>query len=169
MKQNVHTSFRPYKLRPVDRVYGWPALQVQVLQELTGTAKRIGNIPLAIRHASLLLHLILSIHTQKVDPVVSTQDQIEMAHQIELFSQRSESQPLSGPLALDTGTIVPPVQMILLPKILSIKLLPPNAVMASRKLKNSEENQSGPFLFTPIQRGSFRNKQNQQKAGKIST
>lgn len=138
---------------------------MQLLQELTGTAKRIGNIPLAIRHASLLLHLILSIHAQKVDPVVSTQDQIEMAQQIELFSQRSESQPLSGPLALDTGTIVPPVQMILLPKVLNMKLLPPNALMASRKLKSAEETPSGPFLFTPIQRGSIRNKQNQQKAG----
>lgn len=149
----------------IDCIYGWPALQVQVLQELTGTARRMGNAPLAIRHASLLLHLILSIHSQKADCVVTTQEQIDLAHQIELFSQRSDSQPLSGPLALDTGVIVPPVQMILLPKVLNIKLLPPNAMMAARKLKTVEENQSSPFLFTPIQRGSFRNKQNQQNAG----
>lgn len=125
----------------------------------------MGNVPLAIRHASLLLHLILSIHAQKADCVVTTQEQIDLAHQIELFSQRSDSQPLSGPIALDTGAIVPPVQMTLLPKVLNVKLLPPNALMASRKLKSVEENQAGPFLFTPIQRGSFRNKQNQQKAG----
>ncbi len=38
---------------------GWPALQVQILQELIGTARRLANVPLAIRHAALLVHLLL--------------------------------------------------------------------------------------------------------------
>ena len=39
--------------------YGWPRLQIQVLQELVGTAKRKGNNALATRHMSLLLHKML--------------------------------------------------------------------------------------------------------------
>ena len=42
-----------------EKASGWPALQVQILQELTGTARRLGNIPLAIRHAALLVHMLL--------------------------------------------------------------------------------------------------------------
>jgi hypothetical protein len=39
--------------------YGWSRLQIQVMQELVGTAKRKGNNALATRHMTLLLHTML--------------------------------------------------------------------------------------------------------------
>lgn len=39
--------------------YGWPRLQMQVMQELVGTAKRKGNNALATKHMTLLLHTML--------------------------------------------------------------------------------------------------------------
>lgn len=39
--------------------YGWPRLQMQVMQELVGTAKRKGNSALATKHMTLLVHTML--------------------------------------------------------------------------------------------------------------
>lgn len=41
------------------RFYGWPRLQMQVMQELVGTAKRKGNNALATRHMTFLVHAML--------------------------------------------------------------------------------------------------------------
>lgn len=136
---------------------GWPALQVQILQELTGTARRLGNVPLAIRHASLLVHLLLIQQQQAgTAAILSNQEQAEMAKQLEQLSQRSETPLHPGPLALENGTIIPPVSLTLLPKIASFKLQPPGAVLAAQRLVPEDEINNGPFLFTPIQFGSFR-------------
>lgn len=139
-----------------DRVDGWPALQVQILQELTGTARRLGNIPLAIRHASLLIHMLLIQQQLGAPAVLSSQEQAEMAKQLEQLSQRSDLPLHPGPLALDNGTIIPPVPLVLLPKIVSFKLQPPGTVLAAQRLTPQDETNTGPFLFTPIQFGSFR-------------
>lgn len=96
-------------------------------------------------------------------PVLSAQEQCEMTKQLEQLSQRSEVALHPGPLALDKGTIIPPVSLTLLPKIISFKLQPPDAAWAAHKLKLSaeeEEKLNGPFLFTPIQFGSFRKQPN---------
>lgn len=140
-----------------EQANGWPALQVQILQELTGTARRLGNVPLAIRHASLLIHLLL-IQQQQVgsSAILSYQEQAEMAKQLEQLSQRSELPLHPGPLALENGTIIPPVSLTLLPKIVNFKLQPPGAILAAQRLMPEDEINSGPFLFTPIQFGSFR-------------
>ena len=139
-----------------DQATGWPALQVQILQELTGTARRLGNVPLAIRHASLLVHLLLIQQHQGAAAVLSSQEQAEMAKQLEQLSQRSEMPLHPGPLALENGTIIPPVPLTLLPKILNFKLQPPGTVLAAQRLMPDDEVNNGPFLFTPIQFGSFR-------------
>jgi hypothetical protein len=141
-----------------EQANGWPALQVQILQELTGTARRLGNVPLAIRHASLLVHLLL-IQQQQIgfSAILSSQEQAEMAKQLEQLSQRSEMTLHPGPLALENGTIIPPVSLTLLPKIVNFKLQPPGAVLAAQRLIMPEDEiNNGPFLFTPIQFGSFR-------------
>ena len=130
---------------------------MQILQELTGTARRLGNIPLAIRHAALLVHLLMMQQQHGAAMVLSSQEQFEMAKQLEQLSQRSETPLHAGPLALENGTIIPPVSLTLLPKILCFKLAPPDLVLAAQKLVTEEEkNSNGPFLFTPIQFGSFR-------------
>lgn len=139
-----------------DEACGWPALQVQILQELTGTARRLGNVPLAIRHAALLVHLLMIQQQQGATSVLSSTEMAEMAKQLEQLSLRSETPLHPGPLALENGTIIPPVSLTLLPNILSFKLQPPDYVLAAQKLVPDEEINSGPFLFTPIQFGSFR-------------
>jgi len=158
-------SLDPVTLSP-KKASGWPALQVQILQELTGTARRLGNIPLAIRHAALLVHMLLMHQLQGNVPVLSAQEQCEMTKQLEQLSQRSEVALHPGPLALDQGTIIPPVSLTLLPKIVSFKLQSPEAALAAHKLKLSaeeEEKLNGPFLFTPIQFGSFRKQPNHKQ------
>lgn len=132
-------------------------MQVQILQELTGTARRLGNVPLAVRHASLLVHLLLIQQQQSgAAPILSSQEQAEMAKQLEQLSQRSEMPLHPGPLALENGTIIPPVSLTLLPKIVSFKLQPPGAVLAAQRLVPDDEVNNGPFLFTPIQFGCSR-------------
>lgn len=94
--------------------------------------------------------------------VLSSQEQLDMAKQLEHLSQRSDTPLHPGPLALENGTIIPPVPLTMLPRILSFKLLPPDTVLAAQKLVPAEETNSGPFLFTPIQFGSFRKQPNRK-------
>ena len=131
----------------------------------------MGNLPLAIRHASLLVHLLLVQQHQGSIPVLSSQEQAEMARQLEQLSQRSEMPLHPGPLALENGTIIPPVPLTLLPKIVSFKLQPPATIFAAQRLVPDDEVNHGPFLFTPIQFGSFRKqitRKNQVEMGNIS-
>lgn len=84
------------------------------------------------------------------------------------LSQRSETPLHTGPLALENGTIIPPISLTMLPKALTFTLCPPSKSLEAQKLVPDEEN-SGPFLFTPIQFGLFRKqpgKKNQEKIGK---
>ena len=140
---------------------------MQILQELTGTARRLGNVPLAIRHAALLIHLLLMQQGQG-SMVLSSQEQSEMAKQLEHLSQRSETPLHTGPLALENGTIIPPISLTMLPKVLSFTLLPPDKCLEAQKLVPDVEANTGPFLFTPIQFGSCRKqpgKKFQEKIG----
>ena len=94
-----------------------------------------------------------------------------MARQLEQLSQRSEMPLHPGPLALENGTIIPPVPLTLLPKIVSFKLQPPATIFAAQRLVPDDEVNHGPFLFTPIQFGSFRKqitRKNQVEMGNIS-
>lgn len=143
---------------------------MQILQELTGTARRLGNVPLAIRHASLLVHLLLIQQQQGAAAVLSSQEQAEMARQLEQLSQRSEMPLHPGPLALDNGTIIPPVPLTLLPKIVVFKLQPPETILTAQRLIPEDDTNHGPFLFTPIQFGSFRKqlpRKNQIEMGNV--
>lgn len=148
---------------------GWPALQVQILQELIGTARRLGNVPLAVRHAALLIHLLLTQQHQGSPHVLSASEQCDLSRQLELLCQRCDVVLHPGPLALDNGTIIPPVPWTLLPKIRTFKLQPPQASLKAVKLHQPAlQDSNGPFLFTPIQFGSFRkqvNKKHQVKMG----
>ena len=143
---------------------------MQILQELIGTARRLANVPLAIRHAALLVHLLLIQQHQGAAAALSMGEQCELVRQLEMLSQRCEVPLHPGPLALENGTIIPPVPWTMLPKIRSLKLQPTEAALKAQKLValNSSEDTNGPFLFTPIQFGSFRkqpNKKNQVKMG----
>ena len=130
------------------------------MQELIGTARRIDNFPLAARHAALLIHLLLMQQQQSAAPALTVADQCDMAKQLEMLTLRCRPALHPGPLALDNGTIIPPVPWTMLPRVRAVKLRTADAALKAHKIKapSSAEN-SGPFLFTPIQfGGSFRSK-----------
>lgn len=126
-----------------DITSGWPGLQIQVLQELVGTARRMGNSSLAVRwvHDAFCLlwrwiskmnalahfyyNLISSIHSfdlfrhmtyllHTMFDHISKSDRKDFASQLETLTSKCEGAPVI--LALeDTGIIIPPVNLISLP------------------------------------------------------
>ncbi|KAG1654106.1 Protein brunelleschi [Nymphon striatum] len=131
-----------------DITYGWPGLQIQVLQELVGTARRMGNSSLSVRHMTFLLHTMFDY--------VSKSDRKEFASQLETLTNKCEGAPVI--LALeDTGLIIPPVNLTYLPRVKSFKLqklaphLRPIKMLSDHTGILKEPKNSGPFIFSPIQ------------------
>ncbi|CAG7822209.1 unnamed protein product [Allacma fusca] len=121
--------------------YGWPRLQIQVLHELVGTAKRKGNGALATRHMTLLLHTML--------PHMGRDERREFALQLELLSKESEGIPVA--LALENGLIVPPVHLSNIPSVKVFKLVPPTPHLKPDKLEPKKANEeASPFVYTPF-------------------
>lgn len=92
-------SFRGHKLslEPTEVLtsnQGWPCLQIDLLQQLVGTARRLGQSGLATRHMTFLLQ------TQWNN--LSTQEQKEMCVQLQALSSQCEGSPV--PLFLENGT-----------------------------------------------------------------
>ncbi|XP_055586436.1 protein brunelleschi-like [Uranotaenia lowii] len=119
---------------------GWPVLQIDLLQQLMGTARRLGQSALATRHMTFLL--------QTMWQHLNAHDQKEMALQLQNLSSQCEGAPV--PLVLENGTIIPPANLTDLPLCsqLLVKDLPSH--MKPLKIVVAKAD-SGPFLFTPIQ------------------
>ena len=64
----------------------------------------------------LLLLLWFLCEPQAAAPALTPAEQCELARQLDLLSQRCEVALHPGPLALDNGTIIPPVPWTLLPR-----------------------------------------------------
>jgi hypothetical protein len=106
--------------------YGWPRLQMQVMQELVGTAKRKGNSALATKHMTLLVHTMLP-HVSWYIKVgnnrnlslnwlqMSRDERRDFSQQLELLSKEAEGLPV--PLAIENGIIIPPVNLTLIPYV----------------------------------------------------
>lgn len=73
---------------------GWPCLQIDLLQQLVGTARRLGQSALATRHMTFLLQ------TQWNN--LSAVEQKDMCIQLQSLSAQSEGSPV--PLFLENGT-----------------------------------------------------------------
>jgi hypothetical protein len=73
---------------------GWPCLQIDLLQQLVGTARRLGQSGLATRHMTFLLQ------TQWNN--LSPAEQKEMCLQLQSLSAQCEGSPV--PLFLENGT-----------------------------------------------------------------
>lgn len=73
---------------------GWPCLQIDLLQQIVGTARRLGQSGLATRHMTFLLQ------TQWNN--LSTVEQKEMCLQLQTLSAQCEGSPV--PLFLENGT-----------------------------------------------------------------
>ncbi|XP_049875620.1 protein brunelleschi [Pectinophora gossypiella] len=125
---------------------GWPALQIQLLQELVVAARRMGHPALATRHMTFLL--------QTMWPRLSRQEHRDLAIQLQGLSAQCEGGPV--PLVLETGEVIPPANLTHVPHCswLSPRPLPPARTPHLIKCKA----QSGPFIFTPIHFGSLERK-----------
>ncbi|XP_060523752.1 protein brunelleschi [Cylas formicarius] len=121
---------------------GWPALQVQILQELGVAAKRAGYSALATRHMTFLLQTMWNY--------LSPTEQKELAIQLQSLSVQCEGSPV--PLVLDSGIIIPPANLTDIPLCSGFtpKDLKPH--LRPRKIEKEKEDM-GPFLFTPIHFG----------------
>ena len=120
--------------------HGWPALQVQLLQELVGTSRKMGAHSASTRHMTFLL--------EHMFPVLSPSERQDFSAQLSVLSSRAGSAPL--PITLEGGTILPPVPMYSIPTVTKFSPLPlsPHLTPYPRRV---DQVQSGPFLFTPIQ------------------
>ncbi|XP_063698360.1 protein brunelleschi [Culicoides brevitarsis] len=123
---------------------GWPVLQIDLLQQLVGAARRLGQSALATRHMTFLL--------QTMWRHLTPTEQREMALQLQNLSAQCEGSPVA--LNLENGTTIPPANLTDLPYCHSLQLkeLPPSA--RSHKLAITKTD-FGPFIFTPINFGSM--------------
>ncbi|CRK86346.1 CLUMA_CG000135, isoform A [Clunio marinus] len=137
-------SFRGHKLslEPTEVLtnnQGWPCLQIDLLQQLVGTARRLGQSALATRHMTFLLQ------TQWKN--LSENEQREMCLQLQSLSAQCEGSPV--PLFLENGTVIPPANLTDLPYCLSYQLEQLPLHLRPFKIEANKVD-CGPFLFTPI-------------------
>ncbi|XP_055539117.1 protein brunelleschi [Wyeomyia smithii] len=139
-------SLEPHEV--LENNTGWPVLQIDLLQQLVGTARRLGQSALATRHMTFLL--------QTMWKHLGPHDQKEMALQLQNLSSQCEGAPV--PLVLENGTVIPPANLTDLPLCsqLLVKDLPSH--LRPLKIVIAKVDQ-GPFLFTPIHFSSMDRRQ----------
>jgi hypothetical protein len=121
---------------------GWPALQVQLLQELVGTSRKMGAHAASTRHMAYLLQHML--------PALGPAESQDFAAQLAVLSAKAGAEPV--PLTLETGALLPPVALYSLPAVLSFepRELPPHLTPFPRRASPVS---TGPFLFNPVSFG----------------
>jgi len=90
-----------------DGMQGWPALQIQLLQELVVAARRMGHSALATRHMTFLL--------QTMWDHLLPAEQRDLALQLQVLAAQCEGAPV--PLVLNSGIVIPPANLTNLPQI----------------------------------------------------
>ncbi|XP_018057662.1 PREDICTED: protein brunelleschi [Atta colombica] len=132
---------------PSDGQRGWPAIQIQIINELVAAANRMGNPALATRHLTFLLQTMYNHLTLT--------ERKDIALQLQNVSQQCEGAPV--PLVLDSGTVIPPANLLNIPKtkLFTLKNMQPH--LQPQKIERVKEDH-GPFLFTPINFGSLERK-----------
>jgi len=121
---------------------------MQVLQEMVGTARRMGDHVAAVRHMTFIVqHLFRAMRDA---------ERAELCQQLGALTARAALQTGSAaapvPHAVDAGFILPPVNIYTVPKVESLKPLPPTEPL-HEPAANAGEGGSGPFIFTPIVAG----------------
>jgi trafficking protein particle complex subunit 9 len=140
-------SFQGHKLsleptEVLESNQGWPCLQIDLLQQLIGAARRLGQSALATRHMTFLLQ------TQWRN--LSSSDQKEMALQLQNLSSQCEGSPV--PLYLENGTFIPPANLTDLPFCETFQLKDLSASLRPHKIERDKV--SNVFIFTPIHMNS---------------
>lgn len=119
---------------------GWPCLQIDLLQQLVGAARRLGQSGLATRHMTFLLQ------TQWNN--LSANEQKEMCLQLQTLSAQCEGSPV--PLFLkESGLVIPPANLTDLPYCSSYQVKELPSYLRPFKIAANKVD-CGPFLFTPI-------------------
>merc|ERR1719334_55315 len=120
--------------------HGWPALQVQLLQELVGTSRKMGAHSASTRHMTFLLEHMFN--------VLSPSERQDFSAQLSVLSSRAGSAP--NPITLEGGIILPAVPLYSIPTVSKFSpiALSPQLTPYQKQVAQSP---SGPFLFTPIQ------------------
>lgn len=141
-------SFPGYKLSldpnyVIQHQVGWPALQIQLLQELVVASRRMGHPALATRHMTFLL--------QTMWPHLTKQEHRELAIQLQALSAQCEGGPV--PLVLESGAVIPPANLSHVPQCTAFAPRAPPAPRAPH-LRRAKP-QHGPFIFTPIHFGTL--------------
>ncbi|KAJ0174593.1 hypothetical protein K1T71_009701 [Dendrolimus kikuchii] len=122
---------------------GWPALQIQLLQELVVASRRMGHPALATRHMTFLL--------QTMWPHLSKQEHKDLAIQLQALSAQCEGGPV--PLVLETGEVIPPANLTHVPQCTWFTPRPLPPARAPHLIKSKTQN--CPFIFTPIHFGTL--------------
>ncbi|CAH1163945.1 unnamed protein product [Phaedon cochleariae] len=135
-----HLTLDPVEMREADQ--GWPALQIQLIQELVVAARRTGHSALATRHMTFLL--------QTMWQHLSSTEQKELAMQLQSLSAQCEGSPV--PLVLDSGLVMPPANLTDIPVCASFALKDLQPHLRPRRIECVKQ-ETGPFLFTPIHFG----------------
>ncbi|XP_045585316.1 protein brunelleschi isoform X2 [Procambarus clarkii] len=125
-----------------DGSQGWPSLQIQILQELVGTSRRMGHNALCTRHQAFLVCAMM--------PHLSDVERQETSNMLESLGARSGSGP--APLVVqETGIIIPPVNFLNIPICRKLRATAPvTGRRAEKKLSLTGDEDSGPFIFSPF-------------------
>ncbi|KAL7645759.1 UNVERIFIED_CONTAM: hypothetical protein RMT77_002654 [Armadillidium vulgare] len=121
---------------------GWPALQIQILQELVGTSRRMGEHGLCTRHQAFLLSAML--------PYFTLQEKHDNFKMLESVSSKCGSGP--SPLVVaDSSFIIPPVNFPNIPLCRYVRVMPPSKERQVELRDKLLVEDPGPFIFSPFQ------------------
>lgn len=128
---------------------GWPALQIQLIQEMVGTARRMGNFEMAVSHMVLLLEGMFQFLTKS--------ELTDISRQLEVLVTKCKDTNSTQLKYVGTGKYnVPsltPSNLQKIPTITAFNLCPLPSHLLPR-LKFVDKNpQESVFVFTPKQFG----------------
>jgi len=125
--------------------HGWPALQVQLLQELVGTSRKMGAHSASTRHMTFLLEHMFN--------VLSPSERQDFSAQLSVLSSRAGSAP--NPITLESGIILPAVPLYSIPTVSKFSPIALSPQLTPYQ-KQKTQTHSGPFLYQSFGGGSAR-------------
>ena len=140
---------------------GWPALQIQLIQEMVGTARRMGNFEMAVVH---MVHLL-----EGMFQYLSKSELIDICRQLEVLVSRSnDPNTLQLTTAFDSGNgknILPvsATNLRKIPTVTAFNLCPLPSQLTPRMKAIDKNPVESVFVFTPRQFGGEKS----QKGAKV--
>ncbi|KAF2361387.1 TRAPP II complex Trs120 [Trinorchestia longiramus] len=137
---------------------GWGALQVQLIQEVVGTSRRMGSLDACCRHQAFLLAALLHHLTS-----AQRQEAALMLHTLtqQASSSATGSGGVVGAVVAAAGqqstapvaphNLLPPVNLLSIPFCRSVKVqAPKTGHQLKKRLKAISDEPTGPFIFSPF-------------------